>query len=463
MNVEPHPYQHTVFDFILDRLYTQNENGAGVFLDPGLGKTIISLWVLDTLKALGEVRKTLIVAPKRVVYTVWPNEIKDKGFDLTYSIVHGPKKADRLKADADIYLTTSDGVVWLRDQDVEFDLSIIDESTSFKSWSSLRSKAIRKIKLGKTIILTGTPASDKLGDIYPQVYLVDRGKSLGENITRFRYKYQMQGGFEMREWVMRPDMVDQLYKDIAPCCIQLKAEDHLQMPELIYNDIFVELPPKVRKIYDEMEEELFAELESGESLLSLSDGSKYNTLRQIASGGAYYTNDNGDRVAVELHDEKVDALSELVDELNGKPLLVAYVYNHELARIRKRFPKCSVINGETSGKECQAIIDGWKNGKVKLLVCQFRAMSHGIDGLQSAGRDVCWYTLCDSGESHSQLNRRLYRQGQVGSVRVHYLLARKTLDLVVRGRINKKDQSQESLFKALREYRKNAKNGVVSS
>lgn len=468
----PHPYQEMVFDFVLERIYSRG--GAGVFLDPGLGKTLISLWVLETLKHLGEVEKTLIVAPKRVVYQVWPKEIEKWGFDLTYSIVHGPKKSARFDTPADVYLCTSDGVVWVEDQRATFDLGIIDESTAFKNWSSLRSKALRKINFTRTMVLTGTPASDKLGDIYPQVFLVDRGESLGINITRFRHKYQQPGGFEMRDWVMRPDMIPELYKAIAPCCIQLSAEDYLAMPELIENEIEVELPPHARKIYDDMEEELFAELDSlvdrtseyydflrddegnSKALMALSDGGKYNTLRQIASGSAYMTDPiSGERVPVDIHDEKLDALEELLDELNGKPLIVAYVYNHELAKIKKRFKGCSVINGETTGPACKKILNNWKAGKIRVLACQYKAMSHGIDGLQEGGSDICWFTLCDSGESHSQLNGRLYRQGQRNSVRVHYLIAKKTLDVVVRNRIRKKDATQDSLFEALREYRKN--------
>jgi superfamily II DNA or RNA helicase len=459
---QPLPYQNTAIQFSLDRIYLRGESGAGLFCDPGLGKTGMSLSIIQTLKDLGEVSKVLVVGPKRVIYTVWEQEIEKFGFDLTCSLVHGTvrQREKALKREADIYLASSDGVVWLSKLDRRFDLSIIDESTAYKNWSSDRSKSIRKMTLGKTIILTGTPASDNLIDLYPQVYLVGGGRTLGENVTRFRAKYCMQCGFENREWKVRPEMEAQLFRDVAEYCITMKAEDHLDMPERVINDILVDLPDDAQAKYNGIERELITELEEG-TLVAMSEGSKYQMLRQMASGGTYVTDmDSGERVESDLHNAKVEAVKELVGELQGKPLLLGYGYSHEMRKLKKAFPKAEVVNGDTSGKETKAIIQRWISGKCKLLLCQHQAMSHGINGLQTVGNDVCWYTLPDRAETYTQFNARIYRQGQKAcQVRIHRILARRTLDLVARRRTDAKTDKEAELRNAIEQYWME-KNGV---
>lgn len=443
-----------------------------MFLEPGLGKTICSLSIIEIAKLLSFASKTLVIAPLRVAQTVWQKEIREWGLDLKAVFVHGSKKQrfELLQKPADIYIITSDGVCWLDEEypDLWFDLVIIDESTKFKSWTAKRTKHLRHIvkRTFHRIILTGTPVPNTLGDIFPQHYMIDLGECLGESVTKFRSQYMQQSGYEFRSWEMRKDMVEPLKEKIAPQCLYLAARDHIKMPELVVNDIQIDLPPKARKAYEDMESELFAameDIEEGKPLVATSAGAKYSLCRQIANGAAYSVDEMfGSRDVVYVHSAKLEALEDLYEDLNGKQLLVAYQFDHDLLRIREFFPKIRAINGKTTRKDLQSIIDNWTVGLEGILACQCQAMSHGLDGFQKGGSDICWFGVTDQPEVYTQLNARIYRQGAEGvQTRIHRLVVPKTVDMAIIERLKNKDTSQKALLDAIKEYR-NAKNSSAA-
>lgn len=437
-------YQREARKFSLDRLFHSGPAGAGLLLGMGLGKTATSLFVIDDMIALGEAKKILVIAPLRVVYSVWQQEIEKWGLELTSSIVHGPKKLERLSDPTDIHIINTDGVRWLKDKKVKYDMVVIDEGSKYKNWSAGRSKSLRKILPEKRLLLTGTPSPNGLGDLFSQMYLIDGGRSLGTTIGRFRAKYMKQGGYENREWLIRDEMVPELYDAIKPSCLHMKVEDYLDMPKLIYNKIWVKLPPSSVKDYATAERKLLEEMASQGVF---GRGSVYNQCRQIASG-TMYSIDGG---IVPIHTEKIEALKDLIDELYGNPLLVAYNYQHELAMFKKHFPKASYVNSETHIRELQPTIQKWKDGKIKLLFCQSASMSHGVDGLQHGGADICWYSPSDQPEVHDQFNARIYRQGQNSKqVRIHYLLAQNTIESIILKRLETKGMTQSEFLAAMK-------------
>ncbi len=437
-----HDYQQAAVSFAMNRLYVEDHSGAGLLLEPGLGKTITTLTIIARLRDLGEVQRVLIAAPLRVL-DVWLREIEKWQIDLTASIVHGTasQRSAALAANTDLFLINYENLPWLARQRQQFDLLIADESTKLKNWSAARSKAIRKMLPTKRLILTGTPAPNSLADMFSQIYLLDDGQALGNTIGKFRDRWMRRGGFENRQWLLRDDSIESLQQLIAPMCLYQSAVEHLDMPELIVNEIAVELPPEARKIYRSMEDAMFAEIDD-DPLLAMNSGAKYNACRQIANGNVYVDGD-----ARSVHSAKADALRDLIEELNGKPLLVGYQFKHDIYG----YPS---IDGSTSRNKSRSLINSFSRGELPVLACQTQALSHGVDGLQGACSDICWVGLTDSGEVHSQFNARVYRQGQVEKhVRIHYLIASNTVDRAIMRRLHNKDQSQKSLLESIKEYR----------
>lgn len=439
-----HSYQEFAKAFIINRLKTVP--GVGLWLDCGLGKTATTLHAIQTLRP----KKTLIVAPLRVCYLVWRQEAEKWGIPLRFSLVHGsPKQRDlALNQDADVYLINHDGIPWLETTKFRADLVVIDEVTAFRNWSSKRMKSLRRLllRLPKRITLTGTPVPNGLGDIFAQHYILDDGATLGAGISKFRSKYMMQGGFQNRQWFMRPEMVEPLKAELAPWYLHQSAMDHLDMPEVVRNEILVEMPKEAKDRYKTLEKEMVVELEGDDPVIAATGGSKYNLCRQFASGGIYDTM----RSAVSIHDAKTDALEDLIDELNGKSLLIAYCFRHDYLRIKERFPKIPSIDGQVSQIETMKAIEGFKSGAIKQLAVQCQAMSHGIDGLQKVCNDICWYSPTDQPEIRSQLEARIWRQGVKGQVRIHYLLSKGTVDVGIKRVLDNKDACQRDVLSYLR-------------
>ena len=484
MKFIPHQYQTTALEFLIRRTILETNKGAGLFLDPGLGKTAIVLLWIRILIRLGIAKKVLIVAPLRVVYSVWPKEVMkwDQFRDLQISIVHGSptKRMKAISTPADIYLTTAQSLpaVWesfsVRGVEaVPWDTLVIDESTLFKTWGGNRKKkkatddgedaepksrrlgrsqALRKMlpAFERRVILTGTPRAEGLQDLFAQVFIVDRGETLGTSKSKFLNRYFYRGGFGGYQYFPHQTAERLIREKISPFCLSMSAEDHLDMPELITNDVWVDLPPTAAKQYKDMEKKLFLELDNGEDFTPLNAGGRYLACRQIAAGGLY---DAEDKEKVHhLHDAKVDAVEDLVHELNGKPALVAFQFKHDLERLRKRWPKLPSIDGRTTGKAADKLVDQWNAGDLQLLAVQPKSLSHGINMQSGPGRDLIFCGLDDSLETYLQLVARLYRQGVTGQVRVHRVLASNTVDEMIRDRIDRKDDSQRSFLEELKLY-----------
>lgn len=455
----PHEYQaETVNNALLNLKPTA---GQALFMDPGLGKTSVSLQIVSMLKMFGLAKRTLVVAPLRVCYSVWRQEAMkwDQFRPLTFSLVHGDK-AQRIKAlaePANVYLVPFSQIEWVT-KDCEqllrsFDILIVDESSQIKDGGTKRFKATRKAAacIPYRMILSGTPTPHSMMDLWSQIFILDFGERLGKTQGEFRARYCDRGGFKGHGWKLRQGSVDLIKEKIADIAVSLRAVDHLPMPDMIVNDVFVDLPHDARVVYDELEREFIASLKKFQTdadLISQGAG-VYIKCRQIANGGVYVEESK----PVELHTEKVEAIKDIVEELNGKPALIAYHFTHDLARLLKVFgSKHPVIKGGISGKEADAIINRWNAGELPLLFVQPQSLSHGVNMQSGPGRDIIWTTPPDRGEDYTQLNARIYRQGVSGSVRIHRIIARDTFDEMSLKRLNTKIEDQDSLLNSLRRY-----------
>jgi SNF2 family DNA or RNA helicase len=465
----PHKYQLEAAKFLIENPC------AGLFLDPGLGKTSTALMVLNGLKRCGLPHRALIIAPLRVIYSVWPNEVKKWSCfkDISVSLVHGPpdKRHQALGRNADIYLINPENVDWLFAQKdlPKWDVLIIDESTKFKNMSSKRFKTLRLRAPGfqRRVILTGTPSPNSLLELWSQICLLDNGKRLGP------FRYYRDSHFRAKDWNEYSWELqkghEQLISDkISDITLRMEARDLLDLPPLIENDIEVILPPEIMKAYKALEDEMYAAMESSEEedgdegdegkyarridLVASNAGVKYGMLKQLAGGGIY--TEAGGVEGSTVHEAKMDALEELVEGLGGKPLLVCYHYRHEVKRLLKKWPKTPCINGESNAKEIDKICEKWNCGEIPLLFAQPMSMGHGLN-LQGGGNDLCWLTPPDSLELYLQANARLHRQGQSGSVRIHRIIAEGTLDRAVVRRLSDRDLQQKSLLDIIKSFRSN--------
>ena len=381
------------------------------------------------------------------------------------SALNGAKAMAVVRGTADIYLINPEGIPWLQLQrgtlgKIGFDLLVLDELTKFKNWNAKRSRALRKMLPGfkYRLGLTGTPSPNTVLDLHSQAYMMDDGDTLGKTKTIFCARYMTKGGYRGRAWVPSDGAGESVQKAISPMALRLDANDYLDMPDLLINDIDVEMPPKLVKVYKKFELELFAELASGEDLTATNAGAKYALCRQLANGAAYQPVDPAEpqrRVSL-FHDAKLDALQDLVDELQGKPLLVGYQFKHDVARLSTLFPNAPVIAGGVSAEDTDRIVGEWNAGDHPVLFAQPQAMGHGLN-LQKCANDVAWFGLTDNLETYLQFNARVYRQGVSGSqVRIHRFLTRGTVDMAIRDRIDSKNDRQATLLDSLNEYRDKA-------
>lgn len=433
---------------------------AGLFLDPGLGKTSITLCAINGLKRCGFPHRTLIIAPLRVIYSVWPNEIRkwECFSGLSYSLIHGDrtKRHQALGRDADIYAINPENVQWLFAQKdlPEWDILVIDESTKFKNHNSKRFKVLRHFlpKFKRRVILTGTPAPNSLLELWGQIGILDGGHRLGP-WTYYRDNHFAPSDWNEYKWSLKKGHDVIIGAKIQDITLRMEAKDLLDLPPLVENDIIVTLPPEIKKAYDALEDDLFTTIKFMEDrgqpvdLVASTAGVKYGMLRQLASGGIY--TQTGGVEGATAHEAKLDALADLIEELGGKPLLVCYHYRHEVKRLLKRWPKTPCLNGDTSAKATDAMCDKWNKGELPLLFAQPLSMGHGLN-LQAGGNDLCWLAPPDSLETYLQSNARLHRQGQKGSVRIHRILAEGTIDRIVAKRLSDRDLQQKTLLELIK-------------
>ena len=456
MEFRPHEYQR----FAIHKLLEMPE--AGLFLDMGLGKTVTTLTAIEELlydRFL--ISRVLVIAPKRVAEETWTTEAGkwDHLRHLKISRVLGSqaKRREALAVEADIYVINRENVVWLTkecDRRWPFDMIVVDELSSFKSNQAQRFKALKKVRpLARRFVgLTGTPSPNGLLDLWPQMYLIDRGERLGKTVTGYRSRYFYPGktdGHVVYSYEPKPGAEKAIREKIADICISMKAEDYLEMPALMVNDIPVRLSHDEMELYRKLEREKLLEMD-GEQVTALTAATVYNKLLQMANGGVY----TDDGQAVELHRKKLEALGEILEAACGQPVLVFYNYRQDYNRIRETF---EAYHPRTlKGPED---IRAWNEGKIPLLLAQPASMGHGLN-LQAGGHILVWYGLTWSLELYQQANARLYRQGQKQGVVIHRLVAVGTVDEEVVRRLEKKDETQAGLLEALKARIQAAKEGI---
>lgn len=442
MKYKPHNYQQFATDFIL------NQSICCLMLDMGLGKTVITLTALWQLALDSfDVSKVLVIAPKRVAEDTWPKELAkwEHLTGLTSSLVLGSaaERKAALQRKAFLYIINRENVAWLvKNHYWDFDMVVIDELSSFKSNKAERFKAMKKVRpmVTRIVGLTGTPAPNTLLDLWPQMYLMDMGQRLGRFIGGFRDRFFLPDK-RNREIIYsykpREGAEDAIYALISDICISMKAADYLDMPERIDNRIEVSMSPKERKLYDDFQKDMVLSI-GDEELDAANAAALSNKLLQMANGAVY----GEDKKVIPIHDRKLDALEDLVEAANGKPLLVAYWYKHDLQRIKARFKNARCID---TAKD----INDWNAGKIPLALIHPASAGHGLN-LQDGGCTIVWFGLTWSLELYQQLNARLWRQGQKQTVVIHHIVTKGTHDEDVMRALENKDTRQSALIEAVR-------------
>lgn len=474
----PHDYQKKAVKFLLEHA------AAALFLDPGLGKTSITLAAIKLLKRKKVLSKVLLIAPLRVCHSVWPNEI-NKWWDfrrLKVVVLHGPNKGELLQEDADIYVINPEGLDWLlhvqktktsggktkvsvdlrRWKSLGFDTLVIDELSRFKHTNTNRFKAM-KLVLGtfaRRWGLTGSPAPNGLMDLFGQCYVLDQGRTLGQYITHYRMAYFDQG-YDGFSWSLKEGADEAIYERLRPLALRM-GDDLLDMPKVVENNIKVQLPDKVLRVYTELEDDLVTKIDEG-TVTAKTAATASMKCRQVANGGIYLDSEvralvrlpSSKKEWVDLHEAKLDALEELVEELQGSPLLVAYDFQHDLARVQKRFGKdVPYIGGGVSVKRSTALEQAWNRGELPVLFGHPQSMGHGLN-LQAGGHHVAWHSLTWDYELYDQFNRRVRRQGNKAKrVFIHHLIAEGTIDETILAALKMKRRGQNALFAALKKIKK---------
>lgn len=443
MQYKPHEYQKYATDFIIAHPV------SAILLEMGLGKSVITLTAIHKLMLDSfEVSRTLVIAPLRVASTTWPEEIRkwEHLKHLTYSVVTGgeKKRLQALRTPAHIYIINRENVDWLVTKSgvpFHFDMVVIDELSGFKSYQAKRSKALLKVrpKVKRVVGLTGTPSSNGLMDLWAEFRILDLGERLGRYITQYRNTYFLPDKRNQQmifSYKPKAGAEEKIYKKIGDITIAMKATDYLPMPDRIINKINIPLSATEQKRYDTLKREMAVSVK-GKEIDAVNAASLSNKLLQMASGAVY----DDEKRMIPIHDRKLDALEEVIEGANGKPVLVAYWYKHDLERIKKRFTVQEIKTKED--------IADWNERKIPIAVIHPAAAGHGLN-LQSGGCTLVWFSLTWSLELYEQTNARLYRQGQKETVVIHHLLAKGTIDEDVMNALAHKNKTQAALIDAVK-------------
>ena len=457
MKLKPHKYQVRTLEHLIEN------RKAAVFLDMGMGKTVITLSAIAELQDRGEVGRVMLFAPLRVCRTVWKQEAAkwDHTKHLNVQLIRGSSDAERLAIlndpDVDIFLLNYDWMLWLTEYmlDVKsklpFDLIVFDESSKMKSHESKRFKFLKPhtFKMYRAWILTGTPAPQSYFDLWSQFFILDQGKRLGPYVTKFRDRYFKQVDRDGRKWELKgkpaSDEIERLISDITLC---MNAEDYLKLPKIIRNTVHVELPDKLMDKYLEFEAELFMQLDEGE-VEAFNLAALTTKCRQFTSGQVY----DAERKVLKVHDLKYQALKDIIEDAQGSPMLVIIEFRHEAGVLKKLFPKAPQIIGGTKDSDSDRYIDDWNAGKLPVLVVHAASVGHGLN-LQYGGHQMVFTSTTWSLELYQQMVKRLHRQGQSKPVIVNHLVVPNTIDEVVMMSLATKDKRQAGLMSALIEYRR---------
>ena len=443
MRYVAHNYQNYAKDFILAHKV------SALFLDCGLGKTITTLTAINELMYDSfEISKVLIIAPLRVAQSTWKEEIEkwDHLNLLRYSIVVGDEK-ERLKAlkqNSDIYIINRENVDWLVTKsgiDFNFDMLIIDELSSFKSHTSKRFKSLLKIRpyFERVVGLTGTPSSNGLMDLWAEFRVLDLGERLGRYITHYRNEYFLpdkRNGAVIFSYKPQPNAEERIYRRLADMTISMKSTEYLKMPELILNELEINLDEEDQTKYKKFKKEMVMAIQEKE-IDAMNAASLSNKLIQLANGSIY----DEDKKFYEVHNKKLDKLEEIIESANGKPVLVAYWFKADKERIEKRFKVREIKTADD--------IKQWNMGMINLALIHPASAGHGLN-LQSGGSTLVWFSLTWSLELYQQTNARLYRQGQKDTVVIHHLIIKNTIDEDIMKSLKRKDKTQEALMRAVK-------------
>lgn len=447
--IDLHSYQRAAIDHIIRHTH------CALFLECGLGKTVSTLTAINKLmyEELA-INKVLVIAPKRVAESVWDSEVRkwEHLQHLKVSKVVGDAKTrlNALQTHADIYTIGRDNIAWLckfyEGKRMPFDMLVIDELSSFKNHKSVRFKSLRVVQpqFLRVVGLTGTPAPNGLIDLWAQIYLLDRGERLGKFITRYRDEYFRPGrrnGAVIYTYDLRKGADEAIHKKIGDICMSMKAKDYLTLPKRITNIIRIEFDEKLRKQYDDFEkEQILSVLEDGAEITALSAATLSNKLLQFANGAIY------DEVGSvhHVHDLKIEATKELLDDANGKPVLIAWTFKHDRDRLMEALRSYHPRELKNSKD-----IEDWNAGKIPVLLMHPASGGHGLN-LQAGGHIIIWFGQTWSLELEQQFNARLDRQGQTESVIVNKIVATRTIDEDVMKAILNKDRSQEKLMEAVK-------------
>jgi len=443
MKFVPHEYQTYATDFILTHPI------SAILLSMGLGKSVITLTALyDLCLDSFLIRRVLVIAPLRVCISTWPAEIRkwDHLEGLTYSLAIGTEAERKaaLMQSADIHIINRENVQWLIEESglpFDYDMVVIDELSSFKSCQAKRFKSLMKVRplVQRIVGLTGTPSSNGLMDLWAEFKVLDMGKRLGRFITHYRDEFfqpDKRNGIQVFSYKPRPGAEDEIYRRISDITISMKSTDYLKMPECVMNEVQVTLSDKEREAYDTLRRDLVLMLKD-EEIDAANAAALSGKLCQMANGAIY----GEDKRAIHLHDQKLDALEDLIEGANGKPVLVAYWYKHDLDRIQKRF---AVREIKTSRD-----IDDWNAGTIPVGLIHPASAGHGLN-LQAGGATLIWFGLTWSLELYQQTNARLWRQGQRETVVIHHIITRGTIDEQIMRALKRKEGTQSALIEALK-------------
>lgn len=444
MNFEPHDYQRYAIDYI------ETHPVATVLLDMGLGKTVISLTaVSDLLFDSFLVHRVLVVAPLRVSRDTWPAEIRkwEHLSGITYAVAVGTareRKAALLQG-ADVTIVNRENLVWLIEGSgvpFDYDMVVVDELSSFKNHRSKRFKALMKVRttVKRIVGLTGTPSSNGLMDLWAEFRLLDQGVRLGRFIGQYRLDYfvpDKRKGSTVYSYKPLPGAEDAIYRKISDITISMRSTDHLRMPELLSTEYEVRLSGEERKRYEALKNDLVLRLH-GDEITAANAAALTGKLAQLSNGAIY----SDDGRIIEFHDRKLDALEDIIESMNGRPLLVAYWFRHDLERIRKRF---GIREIKSSGD-----IADWNAGRIPVGLIHPASAGHGLN-LQDGGSTLVWFGLTWSLELYQQTNARLWRQGQKSrTVVIQHIVTKDTIDGRILAALQRKDRTQSALIDAVK-------------
>ncbi|HIT93104.1 SNF2-related protein [Garciella nitratireducens] len=443
MKYKPHEYQVYATEYILTHPI------AAVLLDMGLGKSVITLSaIFDLTLDSFLVRKVLVIAPFRVARDTWPAEIEKwdhlKGLNYTVAVGTVAQRKRALMKRAQVYIINRENIEWLISRSgisFDFDMVVIDELSSFKSHQAKRFKSLLKVrpKVKRIVGLTGTPSSNGLMDLWAEYRLLDMGQRLGRFIGRYREDYFVPDKRNQQvifSYKPKPGAEEAIYRLISDITISMKGSDYLKLPELVINEVPVKLSEKEMKTLDTMKRDFITTVK-GEEITAANAAALSGKLLQMANGAVY--DDQG--VVIHIHDRKLDALEDLIEAANGKPVLIAYWFKHDLSRIQKRF-EVEVLSTRDSIKR-------WNDGKIPIAVIHPASAGHGLN-LQAGGSTLVWFGLTWSLELYQQTNARLWRQGQNETVVIHHLIAKGTIDERVMKALNDKNNTQAALIDAVK-------------